>query len=42
MVRSLAGHARMDTTSRYLHAEADDLHLRVSQTLVKVSFGLWI
>ena len=34
MVRSLAGHARMDTTSRYLHAEADDLHLRVSQTLL--------
>ncbi|WP_225776395.1 tyrosine-type recombinase/integrase [Pseudomonas sp. Marseille-Q5115] len=34
MVRSLAGHARMDTTSRYLHAEADDLHVRVSQTLL--------
>lgn len=33
MVRSLAGHARLDTTSRYLHAEADDLHMRVSQAL---------
>ncbi|WP_426154065.1 tyrosine-type recombinase/integrase [Pseudomonas sp. DC3000-4b1] len=37
MVRSLAGHARMDTTSRYLHAEADDLHLRVSQALMTPS-----
>lgn len=34
MVRSLAGHARMDTTSRYLHAEAAELHARVSQTLM--------
>ena len=37
MVRSLAGHARMDTTSRYLHAEADELHVRVSQTLLTPS-----
>lgn len=34
MVRSLAGHARLDTTSRYLHAEADQLHAQVTQTLV--------
>ena len=34
MVRSLAGHARMDTTSPYLHAEADQLHAQVTQTLV--------
>jgi site-specific recombinase XerD len=33
MVRSLAGHARLDTTSRYLHAEAERLHDQVSQTL---------
>jgi integrase len=24
--RTLAGHARLDTTSRYLHAEADHIH----------------
>ena len=34
MVRLLAGLARMDTTSRYLHTEADDLQLLVSQTLL--------
>lgn len=34
MVRALAGHARLDTTSRYLHAEAEELHTRVSQALV--------
>ena len=33
MVRSLAGHARLDTTSRYLHAEADHMHSQVSSTL---------
>ena len=33
MVRALAGHARLDTTSRYLHAEAEELHARVSQAL---------
>jgi site-specific recombinase XerD len=33
MVRSLAGRARLDTTSRYLHAEAEYLHDQVSQTL---------
>lgn len=33
MVRTLAGHARLDTTSRYLHAEAGHLHDQVSQTL---------
>jgi site-specific recombinase XerD len=33
MVRSLAGHASLDTTSRYLHAEAEQLHDQVSQTL---------
>lgn len=33
MVRSLAGHARLDTASRYLHAEADELHMQVSQAL---------
>lgn len=33
MVRSLAGHARLDTTSRYLHAEADQMHSQVSQIL---------
>jgi site-specific recombinase XerD len=32
-VRSLAGHARLDTTSRYLHAEAEQLHAHVTQTL---------
>ncbi|WP_181117919.1 tyrosine-type recombinase/integrase [Pseudomonas japonica] len=30
VVRSLAGHACLDTTSRCLHAEADELHMRVS------------
>lgn len=30
MVRSLAGHSRLDTTSRYLHAEAEQLHFRVT------------
>lgn len=39
MVRSLAGHARLDTTSRYLHAEATELHIRVSQTLSTPSSG---
>ncbi|WPP02352.1 tyrosine-type recombinase/integrase (plasmid) [Pseudomonas sp. HR96] len=33
MVRSLAGHARLDTTSRYLHAEAQHLHDQVSAAL---------
>ncbi|WPP02371.1 tyrosine-type recombinase/integrase (plasmid) [Pseudomonas sp. HR96] len=33
MVRSLAGHARLDTTSRYLHAEAQHLHEQVSAIL---------
>jgi site-specific recombinase XerD len=33
MVRTLAGHARLDTTSRYLHAEADHMHSQVSITL---------
>jgi site-specific recombinase XerD len=33
LVRSLAGHARLDTTSRYLHAEAEQLHAQVSQAL---------
>lgn len=33
MVRSLAGHARLDTTSRYLHAEANQMHSQVSETL---------
>nr|GFD59989.1 hypothetical protein [Tanacetum cinerariifolium] len=33
MVRSLAGHARLDTTSRYLHAEAEQLHDKVSYAL---------
>ena len=33
MVSSLAGHARLDTTSRYLHAEAEHLHDQVSQAL---------
>lgn len=37
MVRSLAGHARLDTTSRYLHAEADDLHRQVSGSLTSPS-----
>jgi site-specific recombinase XerD len=39
MVRSLAGHARLDTTSRYLHAEADQLHAQVTQTLVTPASG---
>ena len=30
MVRSLAGHARLDTTSRYLHAEAKHMDDQVS------------
>ncbi|EGH71429.1 tyrosine-type recombinase/integrase [Pseudomonas syringae] len=30
-VRSLAGHARLDTTSRFLRAEANKLHARVSE-----------
>lgn len=34
MVRSLAGHACFDTTSRYLHAEAVQLHAQVTRTLV--------
>jgi hypothetical protein len=35
MVHSLIGHARLDTTtSRCLHAEADQLHVQVTQTLV--------
>jgi site-specific recombinase XerD len=34
MVRSLAGHTRLDTTSRYLHAEANQLHAQVTQALV--------
>ncbi|WPP02506.1 tyrosine-type recombinase/integrase (plasmid) [Pseudomonas sp. HR96] len=33
MVRSLAGHARLDTTSRYLHAEANQMHNQVSEPL---------
>jgi site-specific recombinase XerD len=33
MVRSLAGHARLDTTSRYLHAEAEHMHAQISQVL---------
>ena len=39
MVRSLAGHARLDTTSRYLHAEAEKLHDQVSQTLKTPASG---
>ena len=39
MVRALAGHARLDTTSRYLHAEAEELHARVSQTLTTPTSG---
>jgi hypothetical protein len=33
VMRSVAGHALLDTTSRYLHAEAEYLHDQVSQTL---------
>ena len=33
MVRSLAGHARLHTTSRYLHVEADQMHSQVSTVL---------
>jgi hypothetical protein len=33
MVRSLAGHARLDTTSRNLHAEATQMHIQVSEKL---------
>lgn len=33
MVKSLAGHARLDTTSRYLHAEAAQMHEQVGAVL---------
>jgi site-specific recombinase XerD len=33
MVRSLAGHTRLDTTSRYLYAEAEQMHSKVTQAL---------
>lgn len=33
MVKALAGHSKMETTSRYLHTENDDLHASVVQTL---------
>lgn len=33
MIKSLAGHSKIETTSRYLHTENDDLHARVVQTL---------
>lgn len=39
MVRTLAGHARLDTTSRYLHAEADHMHSQVSITLKTPASG---
>ncbi|MDD1011029.1 tyrosine-type recombinase/integrase [Pseudomonas shahriarae] len=33
MIKSLAGHSKMETTSRYLHTENDELHAGVVQTL---------
>ncbi|KAA0945875.1 integrase (plasmid) [Pseudomonas veronii 1YdBTEX2] len=33
MIKSLAGHSKMETTSRYLHSEDDELHAGVVQTL---------
>lgn len=33
MIKSLAGHSKMETTSRYLHTEDDELHAGVVQTL---------
>jgi site-specific recombinase XerC len=33
MVRSLAGHARLDTTNCHLHAEVEQLHAQLSNTL---------
>lgn len=32
-IKSLAGHSKIETTSRYLHTENDELHARVVQTL---------
>lgn len=37
MVRTLAGHARLDTTSRYPHADAGMLHDQVSKSLTTPS-----
>ncbi|EGH71425.1 hypothetical protein PSYAR_12799 [Pseudomonas syringae pv. aceris str. M302273] len=33
LARSLAGHARLDTTSRYLNAKADQMHSQLSESL---------
>lgn len=33
MIKSLAGHSKIETTSRYLHSENEELHTRVVQTL---------
>ncbi|MBX8557106.1 tyrosine-type recombinase/integrase [Pseudomonas cichorii] len=33
MIKSLAGHSKIETTSRYLHTENDELHASVVQTL---------
>lgn len=33
MIKSLAGHSKMETTSRYLHTEDDELHAGVVQPL---------
>ena len=33
MIKSLAGHSKLETTSRYLHSEDDALHAGVVQTL---------
>jgi site-specific recombinase XerD len=33
MVKSLAGHSKLETTSRYLHTENDELHAGVAHIL---------